>query len=211
MKERNFITGILKLRLTEIIIFAIYFLLGFFAIIKQPSFLMSALLLGSLGYVFFIVEHKIQIVLNKLDNTVIFKEKALFLPLEKIKFVEFFSNLSDANVVRKFGQNYNTSSNTCKLVINCKNGKTLYPFGNIYTNNSTKYTKICNDINSFLVNDTPILTIKESPFFLRFIIGVPFSFIYIICCLSLISPEAITPLIQMISPLLEAIGIYQIR
>lgn len=187
-------------RASEFILFAIYLLLGGLATIKQPEFGLGAFMFGFLGYVFFVIEHKTQIVLDKVNGKLICKNKALFFSIDKINHIESISDVSTVYVSTVYdNSNCSNSVSTYKLAIKLKNQKVIYPFGNFSSNNKIKYDRMCKTINKFLYQEeNPILVINESPFWLRLVFGMPLSFVYILTSLYIINPEIMKPVIEQI-------------
>lgn len=212
MISNNYSKNILYFRTPEILLFVTYLLLGGLATIKQPEFGLGAFMLGGLSYVFLIIEHKTQIIFDKVNGKLICKTKALFFPIDKLNHIALLSDILTIYVSTVFdNSNYGNSVNTYKLAIKLKNQKIIYPFGNFSSSNKTKYDKICQRINKFLYQEeTPTLVIKESPFWLRLVFGLPLSFMYILSSLYIINPEMMKSVIEQILyyliPVIEVSG-----
>ena len=198
-KKKKKKDNLLKFYIPEIILFLIYFIMGLLVTIKKTDFLLGGLLFGSVGYIFFILEHKIYIVFNKAQNIVYIKEKSLFLNIMRIRDFTTFSNISNAALDIKNRPNSNghyTQLYTIKFI--CKDGKVIFPLGHSYSNGQEKFLKLVEKVNTYIRSDETELKLVESPCFFRLFFGIPFSFFYLSGCLYILSPELGKQLIMFI-------------
>ena len=173
--------------------------MGLLSTIKKPDFLLGGLMFGSVGYIFFILEHKIYIVFNKAQNIVYIKEKSLFLNIMRIRDFTTFSNIGNAALGIKNSHNSNgpyTQLYTIKFI--CKDGKVIFPLGQSYSNRQNKFLKWVEKINTYIKSNENELELVDFPCFFRLFFGIPFSLFYLSGCLYILSPELGKPLIMFI-------------
>lgn len=196
----------LRYRKTEIIILSLYLVLLSMATIKMQDFELQGVAFlfvwGLFAYIFFIIDHKIQFLLDKDNNKFTIVEKALFRNEHRVLKQLKLDEIQEAYVYTSISHNREEgTSTTYALHIKTKNQGTINPF-NSSTSCNNAYEKIANQINEFLTGNENTKIIEHKPFIFR-IFGIIFSLIYINLCLIIISPEFAEKIIPMI---LEAAG-----
>ncbi len=191
----------IKYRQFEIVLFLVFVGLALTACIKT-SFdgILFLGAFGLFGFVFFIIDHKTQFILNKDSNSFTIVEKALFQKRHKVKQQIKLDDIIGVDIYQQVRFSKEGSSTMYSLHIKTKHNGIINPF-NCSVSNKNDYEKFANKINQFLNNDETSLIIDHAPFMFR-IIGTIFSLAYINFCLILIFPtyaEKIIPFILEMS------------
>ena len=178
-----------KFRRAEVIIFAIYLILGIAAIIRlllnsRPfDEAIAIIIMGPICALALVIEHKKQLLFNREANKFTIVEKALFRNEFKVTKQMQLSDIIGATVHSYISRSKDGSTRMYKLHINSTTEGTISPFGEASSNAKT-ITNFANKINKFIADKDSSLTINHAPFFAR-IIGTVFSIIYFLLCSSL--------------------------
>ncbi len=196
--------------LPEIIIFCIYFIVYFFASIKEQGFLLGGLMFGGVGFIFFIIEHRTDLVLDKINNIIFIRNKMLFLNKYIIKEQFALSDMSNADIITitNYDSKEKRYSYTYKLRILKKDGTIFLPFGGWSDNSQKKWQEMADKINHFNQSHEPVLIITRKPFFFRLCFGVLFGFFYFLVGMGIIFPKEIEPIIYHMLNILFSINGY---
>ena len=113
----QYINSKIQFYLSEIIIFCFYFIVCCFALIKEPDFLFGGLMFGGLGFIFFIIEHRTDLLFDKINNSIIIRNKMLFFNKYIIKAQYSISDIQNADVISitNYYSQGNKYSHTYKL------------------------------------------------------------------------------------------------
>lgn len=175
-----------RFRRVEVIIFAIYIIWGIVAIIRilldsRPfDEAIAIIIMGPICAMALVVEHKKQLIFNRVANKFTIVEKALFRNEYKVNKQLSLDDITGATVHSYISRSKNGSTRMYELYINSATEGTILPLGGASSNGSTA-TNFANKINAFLTGNEPSLTINHAPFFAR-IIGTVFSLFYFSLC-----------------------------
>ena len=181
----------------EIMILALYIILYCIASSINKDFLYGGLLLGIPSFIFFIIEHKTELVLDKVNNSIVVRTKMLFFNKYMIKEHFALSEMSCADILTI--TNYDSESKkykkTYKLRIKKKDGSCFTPFGNWSDNNYEKYKKMVDKINHIDDMQEPLTILSRNSFFFRLCFGIPLGFLYFLLGFGIIFPKEMEPII----------------
>ncbi len=178
-----------RFRRVEVIIFAIYIILGIVSIIRLLSDsrpfdeAIAIIIMGPICALAWVIEHKKQLLFNREANKFTIVEKALFRNEFKVIKRVPLNDITGATIHSYFSRNKNGSTRMYELHINSATEGTILPFSEA-SSNATTCTNFANKINKFLAGKDSFLTINHAPFFAR-IIGTIFSIFYFLLCSSL--------------------------
>lgn len=127
-----------------------------------------------MGYIFFIIEHKTEITLNKDTNSFVVMEKMLFFDKYKVNRKYKLEDIISAEVITHYDRDReHGTSITYNVLINTK----MYGAFELFkssSGNQLKYTNIVIKINSFLNSEQRYLSLNDNPFIFRCVSVVPF-------------------------------------
>ena len=193
----------------EIILFIVYFVVGFFASLKQPSFSEGALIFALVGYIFSVMEHRIELFFDKVNNVVIAREKMLFVKKYLIKEKHNLSEILFADLTERTHRDKNgVSTKIYKLRLKTSSNTEIFPFGGWGSGDYKEWHNKARDINEFIKNDKPTLLFVYKSCFFRFLFGFFFSFFYFFGSLYIIFPETMGPIFYQILNFLFALRGY---
>ena len=126
-----------------------------------------------MGYIFFIIDHKIDITLNKEANSFVVMEKMLFFDKYRVNHKYQLSDILSATVMTDFhiDREHGTSV-VYNVLINTKQYGAFELF-KASTSNQAKYANIAMKINTFLNNDSRYLSLSENSFIFRCLSLIP--------------------------------------
>ncbi len=181
---------------SEILIFILYFFNYFFIFSLGQNLELAGMFLGLISYVFFIIEHKTDLVFNKINNVILIREKMLFFDMYTIKKHFSLSNFQGAQVFETAKRNSKTGryEKFYELKLLQKDGSFCLPFG-FSTRNKQEWQVMAENINNFQETQEAELILSRAPFFLRLCIGSLFGFFYFLMGLVAIFPNYIKPIL----------------
>lgn len=210
MSDKKYVKSKIQFYIPEIIIFILYISLGLWASVRAENFLLTvnmSAICGVISYIFFIIEHRTDLVLDKINNIIIVREKMLFFDRYKIKKQQYLDMVSNACVYRTFSydkERRRTTSDSLKIIN--KNGSGFFPFGEQHDKNCQN---LVDKINNFNNSHEPLLIITKKPFILRLCFFVLFGLPYLIICFYTIFPKEMEPAMYYLMNILCSINGYQ--
>lgn len=206
----KYINSKIQFYIPEIIIFCLYFIVYCFASIKEQGFLLGGLMFGGVSFIFFVIEHRTDLVFDKINNIVIVRNKMLFIDRFIIKEQYALSNVTNADIITI--NNYDIKEKrhcyTYKLRLHKKDGTVLIPFGSWSDNNYKKWQDMVDKINNFNQSQEPTLLITRNPFFFRLCFGISLGFFYFLVGLGVIFPKEMESIIYHTLNILSSLSGY---
>lgn len=195
--SEKYINSKMEFYTPEIIILALYIILYCIASSINKDFLYGGLLLGILSFIFFVIEHKTELILDKVNNSIVVRTKMLFFNKYMIKEHFALSDISSADIltITTYDSKTKRNQNTYKLRITKKDGSSFTPFGNWSDNNYEKYKKMADKINHIDDMQEPLTTLSKNSFFFRLCFGIPLGFLYFLLGFGIIFPKEMEPII----------------
>lgn len=196
----------------EIIIFCLYFVVYCFASVKEHGFLFAGLMFGGVSFVFFIIEHRTDLIFDKVNNIVIVREKMLFFNNFIVKKQYTLSDVIKADVwaTTEYDSKEGIDITRYKLRLLKKDNDVIFPFGGWSDNVHKKWQDMADKINDFNQSKESTLLITRKPFFFRLSFGILFGFFYFLFALGIIFPKEMNPIIyHTLNVLFSLTGFHQ--